>query len=89
VVLARRTDEDGTRNGARLGITVSKRIGNAVARNRLKRAVREWFRRSFEERDQPWEIVVIAREGAKELSSADIRAELAGAAAQLRTKARP
>ena len=28
----------------RLGITVTKKIGNAVARNRIKRAVREAFR---------------------------------------------
>lgn len=29
---------------ARLGLAVSKRAGNAVARNRIKRRTREWFR---------------------------------------------
>ena len=29
----------------RLGVVASKRVGNAVARNRGKRRVREWFRR--------------------------------------------
>jgi len=29
---------------ARLGLTVSRRVGSAVARNRVKRRVREWFR---------------------------------------------
>lgn len=36
-----------SRNSAavpRLGITVSRRVGNAVVRNRLKRKVREYFR---------------------------------------------
>ena len=29
---------------ARLGITVTRKVGNAVFRNRIKRLVREWFR---------------------------------------------
>ena len=28
----------------RLGITVTKKVGNAVTRNRIKRLVRDWFR---------------------------------------------
>ena len=28
----------------RLGITASRKVGNAVVRNRVKRAVRDWFR---------------------------------------------
>jgi ribonuclease P protein component len=34
-------DEGGQ---ARLGITVTRRVGKAVRRNRIKRLVREWFR---------------------------------------------
>jgi ribonuclease P protein component len=30
---------------ARLGITVTRKVGRAVRRNRIKRLVREWFRR--------------------------------------------
>ena len=29
---------------ARLGITVTRKVGNAVRRNRIKRLAREWFR---------------------------------------------
>jgi ribonuclease P protein component len=29
---------------ARLGLAVSRRVGGAVVRNRVKRRVREWFR---------------------------------------------
>jgi ribonuclease P protein component len=41
VFVHERTGEDG---GARLGITVTRKVGNAVRRNRIKRLVREWFR---------------------------------------------
>lgn len=34
--------EDGA--STRLGITVTRRVGNSVRRNRIKRLVREWFR---------------------------------------------
>ncbi len=48
---------------ARLGVSVSKRIGNAVVRNRVKRWVREAFRRAAA--DLPaLDVVVVARSGA-------------------------
>ncbi len=33
------------RGTPRLGVTVTRKVGNAVRRNRIKRVVREWFRR--------------------------------------------
>jgi ribonuclease P protein component len=30
--------------GSRLGVTVTRKVGGAVARNRIKRLAREWFR---------------------------------------------
>ncbi len=50
----------------RLGVTVTKKVGNAVARNRVKRVVREVFRRNrvlF----PAVPVVVIAKRGAPEL----------------------
>ena len=45
----------------RLGITVSKKLGHAVVRNRARRRIREVYRLN-EERFQPgWDIVVVAR----------------------------
>ena len=39
-------NSDETRR--RLGVTVSKRVGNSVIRNRVKRRIREWFRHARE-----------------------------------------
>jgi ribonuclease P protein component len=45
----------------RLGVTVSRKVGNAVVRNEVKRAVREWFRHSRCLLDENVDVVVIAR----------------------------
>lgn len=48
--------------GARLGITVSRRVGTAVVRNRAKRLIREAFRRTQELWPADIDVVVIARQ---------------------------
>jgi ribonuclease P protein component len=62
--------------GRRLGISVSKRVGNAVVRNRLKRAIREWFRVSRGAMRERLDLVVAARRGAGELRSLEVAAAL-------------
>ena len=60
----------------RLGVTVSRRVGNAVVRNRVKRQIREWFRHARMEMRPGLEIVVIARREAAELSAQETMAAL-------------
>ncbi|HEY2986884.1 MAG TPA: ribonuclease P protein component [Candidatus Binatia bacterium] len=60
----------------RLGITVTTRVGNAVIRNRIKRLVREFFRRQKGQTAPAQDIVVIAKRGAETLSFSDVAVEL-------------
>lgn len=59
---------DSTGGRPRLGVTVSRRVGNAVVRNRVKRRIREWFRRERERLPAGAEVLVIARKEAALLS---------------------
>jgi len=55
----------------RLGVTVSRKVGGAVVRNRVKRRIREWFRQSRPKLRQGIDLVVIGRSGASKLSGRD------------------
>lgn len=45
----------------RVGITVSKKLGHAVVRNRVRRRLREIYRLNEEQFQQGWDMVVVAR----------------------------
>ncbi len=63
----------------RLGITTSRKVGDAPARNRVRRLVREFFRRHRTRIEAACDLVVIARSGAHTLSYADVVDELSRA----------
>ena len=67
---------------ARLGLTVSSKVGNAVVRARVKRQLREVFRRC-RHRCPAVELVVIARPAAREASSAELAAAFGALLASL------
>jgi ribonuclease P protein component len=46
---------------SRLGLSISRRIGTAVVRNRLKRMVREAFRLSQHDLPAGYDLIVVAR----------------------------
>lgn len=66
--------------GLRFGITVTKKIGNAVVRNRMKRRFRALVRELLPSRGLPdHDHVLIGREGGVERDFARLREELAQA----------
>jgi ribonuclease P protein component len=67
---------------ARIGITVSSKVGNAVERNRVKRWVREGWRELAADLP-PVDLVVIARPAALAAGLGGVRRALAGARAAL------
>lgn len=71
---------------SRLGITVSRQVGNAVRRNRVKRLLREAFRQHRTLFPDACDLVVIAKSGSSEsLTLADVTRELEQASGALRS----
>lgn len=60
----------------RLGISVSKKVGNSVVRHRLTRFLRESYRLSEEHFRCGYDIVVIVRTSAKEKGYHEIESAL-------------
>ena len=60
----------------RIGISVSKKVGNSVVRHRITRLVRESYRLHEDMFDSGLDIVVIARAGAKNSTYWDIESAL-------------
>lgn len=60
----------------RLGVIVPKRQSTAVARNRLRRQLKEWMRREALPRLSPVDVIIRARFQAYEVESNVLRSEL-------------
>ncbi|MBQ1993809.1 MAG: ribonuclease P protein component [Lachnospiraceae bacterium] len=60
----------------RYGITVSKKVGNSVVRHRVTRLIRESIRLNEEQFARGYDIVVVARNTAKDKKYQDIESAL-------------
>jgi ribonuclease P protein component len=72
---------------SRLGLVVSRKVGNAVARNRVKRRVRELFRTWDGLLTAGVDLVLIAGPGSATLSLEEVRREWSGVQQMLAKKA--
>jgi ribonuclease P protein component len=67
---------EGCQGRVRLGLVVTKKVGSAVQRNRIKRLCREYFRHNRHRWSKPFDIVLIARRAAARATNAEIRSSL-------------
>jgi ribonuclease P protein component len=82
LIVRDREDADAT---MRIGITVSKKVGNAVIRNRMKRRFRALAREVLPEAGLPGaDHVLIGRNSGIERDYSDLKAELARALAKVK-----
>ena len=85
-LLQARNREDAS--PARVGFTCSKKLGNAVTRNRIKRRLREAVRLVMTPVAKPsFDYVLVGRSGAESLGFEKLQADLISAVTRLNAKA--
>ena len=68
----------------RVGVSISKKVGNSVVRHRVKRLVKEAFRNSEDMFNSGLDIVFVARKNAAFMTYSDAQRSLMGLAASHR-----
>jgi ribonuclease P protein component len=76
----------GTEGPLRVGFTATKKLGNAVVRNRAKRRLREAARLTLADGPAGWDLVLVAREATGTRPWARLLSDLEGALRQAGVK---
>jgi len=80
----RSADQDAGQGKLRLGVVTSRKIGNAVARSRARRLMREVFRHHQHDFQRPIDLVIVARPSISGKSYAQVESDFLAAARQAR-----
>ncbi len=84
------TRAEGDRPSVRVGFTVSRKVGNAVARNRVRRRLREVARLVIPDQARPdLDYVMVGRQAALKRDFAVLRQDLVEALRRLKALATP
>jgi ribonuclease P protein component len=67
----------------RIGFTVSSKVGNAVVRNRIRRTLREAFRKNRTDLPKGLDVVIVARPNAAKASGSQLTQSLVKVLARL------
>jgi ribonuclease P protein component len=76
----------GATSSIRIGITATRELGSAVARNRIKRVVREIFRRRVPASPTPLDVVINVRTSALTASYQRLSDDLVARFSELRRR---
>ena len=68
--------EKDRNHAARVGVSVSRKVGNSVVRHRIKRLVKECFRQNLEDWKDGCDYVIVARKEAKDKDYRQINSAL-------------
>lgn len=79
----------GASGRSRLGVVAGRKVGGAVVRNRIKRWMRDAFRRNKKLLTRPFDVVVVARSGAAALSKREFDGLFLSALGAVKEKSSP
>jgi ribonuclease P protein component len=71
---------DVGRNVSRLGVIVTKKVGNAIIRNKVRRVMREIFRKNLQKQSKNYDYLIIAKGTVVGVSYEKIKSEVLNAA---------
>lgn len=75
-------------DSCRLGLSVSKKMGNAVVRNRWKRLIREAFRKNHDQFSAKVDMVIVPQRGATKPDAEELARSLVKLVAKIERRSR-